>query len=108
MLFFVVIMAISGRDWGPMYFAELKARKEGWEENKLVATGPSDSIEPPILSERSGRGARFGCLRSKRPDEQTRPSVVELPAFRISQIRDCRARCHSRNDVSDTRSARVR
>ena len=41
---------------------------------------------------------------------ETRPSVVEfffcLPAFRISQIRDCRARCHSRNDVSDTRSDR--
>ena len=41
---------------------------------------------------------------------ETRPPVVEfffcLPAFRISQIRDCRARCHSRNDVSDTRSDR--
>eukprot|EP00315_Gephyrocapsa_oceanica_P035979 CAMPEP_0185434984 /NCGR_PEP_ID=MMETSP1365-20130426/24843_1 /TAXON_ID=38817 /ORGANISM="Gephyrocapsa oceanica, Strain RCC1303" /LENGTH=593 /DNA_ID=CAMNT_0028039599 /DNA_START=179 /DNA_END=1960 /DNA_ORIENTATION=+ len=52
MLFFVVIMAISGRDWGPMYYAELKARKEGWEEDKLVAIGPSDSIKP--VKEKAG------------------------------------------------------
>ncbi|EOD15458.1 hypothetical protein EMIHUDRAFT_119374 [Emiliania huxleyi CCMP1516] len=36
-----------GRDWGPMYTAELKARTEGWDEDKLAAEGAaSDAIQP--------------------------------------------------------------